>query len=74
LQPSLAVSSGSACTSGISEASHVLRAIGLDDERAESCVRFSIGKDTTEDDIREATAMIERAVYDLIDTGLLRAG
>lgn len=74
LQPSLAASSGSACTSGIPEASHVLRAIGLDDERAASCVRFSIGKDTTADDIREAAKLIEQALSDLIDTGLLKAG
>lgn len=74
LQPFLAVSSGSACTSGIPEASHVLRAIGLDDERAASCVRFSIGKDTTTDDIRDAVELIEQALRDLIDTGLLRTG
>ena len=48
----------------------MLRAIGLDDERASSSVRFSLGKDTTADDIQEATALIEDAVHDLIDSGL----
>lgn len=74
LQPLLAVSSGSACTSGIPEASHVLRAIGLDDEQAASCVRFSIGKDTTADDIREATELVKHALSDLVDAGLMKAG
>ncbi|WP_170368872.1 cysteine desulfurase family protein [Ruegeria arenilitoris] len=73
LQPFLAASSGSACTSGIPEPSHVLRAIGLDNERAASSVRFGLGKDTTTDDIREATALVEQAVDDLIDSGLLIA-
>lgn len=74
LQPALAASTGSACTSGIPEPSHVLRAIGLDDERAASSVRFSLGKETTANDIKEAVALIEQAVHDLIDNGLLRAG
>ncbi|MDK3075500.1 cysteine desulfurase family protein [Sedimentitalea sp. JM2-8] len=74
LQPSLAASSGSACTSGIPEPSHVLRAIGLDGERAASCVRFSLGKGTTITDIQEAARLIEQAVVDLIDIGLLRTG
>jgi cysteine desulfurase len=74
IQPALAASTGSACTSGIPEPSHVLRAIGLDDERAASSVRFSLGKETTANDIKEAVALIEQAVHDLIDNGLLRAG
>ena len=71
LQPKIAASTGSACTSGISEPSHVLRAIGLDDERASSSVRFSLGKDTTLDDVSEATDLIKEAVLDLIGSGLL---
>ncbi|WP_343117245.1 cysteine desulfurase family protein [Ostreiculturibacter nitratireducens] len=74
LQPALAASTGSACTSGFPEPSHVLRAVGLDDERAASSVRFSLGKDTKANDIREAAALIEQAVRDLIDMGLLEAG
>ena len=41
LQPHLAASTGSACTSGITEPSHVLRAIGLTTDEAEASIRFS---------------------------------
>ena len=71
LQPKIAASTGSACTSGITEPSHVLSAIGLDDERASSSLRFSLGKDTTLDDVSEATDLIKEAVLDLIGSGLL---
>ena len=42
-----AVSSGSACSSGASEPSHVLRAIGLSREDARSCLRISVGRSNT---------------------------
>ncbi len=48
---SLAVSSGSACTSASLEPSYVLRAIGRNDELAHSSIRFSIGRFTTEEDV-----------------------
>lgn len=47
LQPRLAVSMGSACSSGIPEPSHVLRAIGLTAEQAGECIRVSFGRFTT---------------------------
>jgi len=62
IQPRLAASSGSACTSGTIEPSHVLRAIGLDGYAADSCVRFSLGFDTTESDIVEAAAILNQAI------------
>jgi len=50
-QHGIAASSGSACTSGSLEASHVLLALGMPAERAIGSVRFTIGKDTTEADV-----------------------
>ena len=47
LQPHLAISTGSACTTGIPEPSHVLTAIGLSQENAECSVRFGIGRFTS---------------------------
>lgn len=44
-------SSGSACMAGQSAASHVLQAIALPDEVARGSLRFSLGKDTTKEDI-----------------------
>jgi cysteine desulfurase len=49
----IAASAGSACTTGNSEPSHVLLAMGLDEELARSSLRFSVSPDTTPDDIDE---------------------
>lgn len=57
----VAVSSGSACTSASLEPSYVLRAMGLDDERARCSIRFGIGRFTTREDIdRAASAVVAR--------------
>lgn len=48
----VAVSNGSACTSGSMQPSHVLKGIGYPDAMASSAVRFSLGRTTTDDDIR----------------------
>lgn len=47
----IAASSGSACTSGILEPSHVLTAMGISRELSHGSVRFSLGKETTEEEI-----------------------
>jgi len=47
----IAVSTGSACSSGTLEASHVLRAMGLPSSRTRGSLRFSLGADTTSEDI-----------------------
>lgn len=51
LQPHVAFSTGSACTSGIQEPSHVLKAIGLSTTEAERSFRITVGRFTTENDI-----------------------
>ncbi|AKM10194.1 cysteine desulfurase family protein [Croceicoccus naphthovorans] len=47
----IAVSAGSACSSGSLKASHVLTAMGIDEKAAGEVIRVSIGRDTTEEDI-----------------------
>ncbi len=68
LQPRLAASTGSACTSGIPEPSHVLRAIGLNPDEAESSIRFSLGFDTTDEDVEEAVGLIDDTLTKLSNT------
>ena len=51
LQPRLAASTGSACTTGMPEPSHVLSALGLSLSEAESSIRFGVGRFTTDEDI-----------------------
>jgi len=70
LQPRIAASTGSACTSGLPEPSHVLRAIGLPEEDAESSIRFSIGRWTTETDVNEAVDVIADTLSRLASAGL----
>lgn len=63
-QAGICASSGSACTSGSLEPSHVLMALGLTVDEAHGSVRFTLGKDTTSADIDRLLAvlpsMIER--------------
>jgi cysteine desulfurase len=47
----VAISSGSACSSASPEPSHVLKAMGLDDELAYHAIRFSLGKYNTEEEV-----------------------
>ena len=49
--PDLAFSTGSACTSAKAQPSHVLRAMGLPDERVKEAVRFGLGRSTTKEDV-----------------------
>jgi cysteine desulfurase len=58
----LAVSTGAACSSGAIEPSHVLLAMGLKPERARASIRFSLGKQTTEEDIDFALALVPQTV------------
>lgn len=58
----ICASSGSACTSGALEPSHVLRAMGCPAELARSLVRFSIGRETTRDEIKYACALLPEVI------------
>lgn len=62
LQPEVAVSAGSACTTGTVEASHVLQALGGDKDRWHSAIRFGLGKDNTQDEIEYTTELVIEAV------------
>lgn len=58
----LAVSSGSACASASMAPSYVLKAMGLTDEQAQSSLRFSLGRFTTEDQVDQAAALIREVL------------
>lgn len=58
----IAVSSGSACSSGSLEQSHVLSAMGLSRAASKGSLRFSLGKDTAEKDIDHALGILKQVV------------
>jgi cysteine desulfurase len=58
----MAVSTGAACSSGAIEPSHVLIAMGLRPEQARASIRFSLGKQTTEEDIDFAIQLLPETV------------
>jgi cysteine desulfurase len=64
LQPHVAFSSGSACTSSNIEPSHVLRALGLSSEEADMSFRLSIGRFTTSSEIEKAISLISKKISD----------
>jgi cysteine desulfurase len=61
----VAVSTGSACSSGSLEPSPVILALGRTDELARGSIRFSLGKDTTDEDIDYVLEVLPRAVENL---------
>ncbi len=56
--PGIALSSGSACTSASREPSHVLRALGVGEARAQSPLRFGLGHPTTVEQIDRAAQLV----------------
>jgi cysteine desulfurase len=62
LRDVVAVSSGSACTSASVEPSYVLRAMGIDDERAHASLRFGVGRFNT---AREIDTVAERLAHEV---------
>lgn len=57
--PNIGMSMGSACTSAIPQPSHVLKAMGLSEQEIYSSVRISIGKNTSEEEIKETLVRME---------------
>lgn len=64
-QPRLAASTGSACTSGIEEPSHVLTGIGLDRHAAAASLRLCVGRYTTAQDVDDAASLLGDALQSL---------
>jgi cysteine desulfurase len=61
-QKGLCCSAGSACTTGQHEPSHVLRAMGFDDTRARSSLRFSFSRFNSPSEVSRAVDLVESAV------------
>jgi len=61
----VAVSTGSACSSGSLEPSPVIRALGVDDERARGAIRFSFGRFNTSEDVDRVLEVMPEAVQTL---------
>ncbi len=61
----IAVSTGSACSSGTLEPSHVLKAMGLSPHRTQNSIRFSLGASTTEADVDRVVAVLPGVVEKL---------
>jgi cysteine desulfurase len=61
----VAVSTGSACSSGSLEPSPVIRALGRNDEMARGAIRFSFGKDNTVEDVDYVLEVLPKAVENL---------
>ena len=62
LQPRIAASTQSACSSGSIEPSHVLTAMGFDSEVASECIRFSFGRYSTEQQVIMAIQFLSEAL------------
>ncbi|MEB2774149.1 cysteine desulfurase family protein [Algoriphagus sp. D3-2-R+10] len=63
----VAVSSGSACTSISPKPSHVLKAMGLDADLGRASIRFSLGRNTTEQEVMDAVKWVKKVVGELRD-------
>lgn len=67
LQPRIAASSGSACTSGVTEPSHVLQSIGLAADQANSSIRFSFGPENTMAEVELAAAILIETLTSILE-------
>lgn len=62
IKTKVAVSTGSACTSAESKASHVLTAMHLSEQEARQCIRFSFGKYNTMEEVEEVVEILEQTI------------
>jgi cysteine desulfurase len=65
-----AVSTGSACTAGVTEPSHVLLAMGLPEDVARGALRFTVGDDTTQEEVDALLASLPAVVAQARAAGL----
>tara|TARA_Y100000296_G_scaffold14735_1_gene17249 strand:+ start:684 stop:1862 length:1179 start_codon:yes stop_codon:yes gene_type:complete len=66
LQPKIAISTGSACNSGVIKGSYVLKAIGLTNEEVQSSVRICFGRFNTESESIHAAKIISHEVHTML--------
>jgi cysteine desulfurase len=71
LNKSVAVSSGSACTSASMEPSYVLKAMGVSDDLAHASIRFGIGRFTTREEIEMAIGKVTETVKNIRENSLV---
>jgi len=69
----VACSTGSACSAGVAQPSHVLLAMGADDNRARSSLRFTLGHTSTVDDVDALVAALPAVVERARRAGALKA-
>jgi cysteine desulfurase len=67
-------STGSACTTGSTEPSHVLTALGYPDEEARGSIRLTIGRTTTDEEIDRAAELIPQTISNMRSAGVAVAG
>jgi len=70
----ISVSTGAACSSGAIEPSHVLTAMGLGGEAARGSIRFSLGKQNTEEEVEYVLAQVPQVVEKLRELSPVWAG
>jgi cysteine desulfurase len=70
-RPKLAAATGSACTSGTTEPSHVLIAMGLSGAQAAESVRLSLGRLTRDEDVDAAVSALAAAAKEVRESGQL---
>ena len=70
----IAVSTGSACTSGSTDVSHVLAAMGYPDDEARGALRLSLGRTTTDAEVDEAVRIVPGVVSRMMAASQVAAG